>query len=178
MHAILGRAAPSATDLVPMIREDGQMRIPDQALFAMSGDRDVLHAEHQAFPLLTVDDEGYPHVCLLASEQFVVEPSGEHIAVSIAGRGTAANLKARGKATLVAVEGQVAHYVKCRVVDAEVVEGREGFMLEVHGYKADSAGVDLRSLAFRFSAQLAIEERWSRDRAVLAAVRRAAVDAD
>jgi hypothetical protein len=146
------------------------MKIPDEALQALSGDATAVQTEHQAFPLLSVDEEGFPHVCLLASEQFAVEPSGERVAVSIAGRGTAANLHARRTATLVAVAGQVAHYIKCRVVDAQVVDGRAGFLLEVQDYKADSAGVELTALAFRFSAQLAIEERWSRDRIVLAAL--------
>jgi hypothetical protein len=124
----------------------------------------------QAFPLLTVDAGGRPHVCLLCAAQLAVLADRQEIALSIAGRTTCENLRARPVATLVAIGGTTAHYLKGTVVRDVTVEGRAGFVLHVDDHKADSAGVELSPVLFRFSPELAIEERWSRDAAVLRAL--------
>jgi hypothetical protein len=149
------------------------MRLPAAVSMLLSSDD--LFADHgstsQAFALLTVAESGHPHVCLLSVAQVDVSGDDETVFVSIAGRTTCQNLLARGLATLIAIEGATAHYVKASVAFSTVVGGRMGFALAVDELKADSAGVELRPLSFRFSPELAIEERWSADETVLAALR-------
>jgi hypothetical protein len=145
------------------------VKIPDMARASLSPAASESASLQPAFPLLTVDDDGFPHVCLLASEQVAVV-GDDLVAVSVAGSTTVRNLHDRGVATIVAVAGQFAHYLTCHVAQMCVIEGRHGFLLAVQAHKADTAGVDLSPIAFRFSPDLAIEERWHRDRAVLAAL--------
>lgn len=145
--------------------------IPDDVCEAIaesatnSGDR-------QAFLLLSVDGDGYPHVCVLASAQLEVSPDRETFAVSVAGRGTSDNLRVRGVATIVAVAGGAGYYLKCSVQRELEIAGRSGFVLRPLDVKVDRAGVDVRPMSYRFTADLAIEERWEADRQVLQALLR------
>jgi len=101
-----------------------------------------------------------------------VLPDGERLALSVAGQGTSAHLRARRVATLVVVTDGAAHYLKCAVERDVEVAGRSGFVVRPRHSKIDRAGVDVRPMTYRFTADLAIEERWSLDRQVLAACRR------
>jgi hypothetical protein len=66
-------------------------------------------------PLCTVDEAGFPHVALLGAWE-VVAWDAVTLRVAIAGRShSAENLRRTGRATLVIVDGQGAHYVKLRV---------------------------------------------------------------
>lgn len=152
------------------------MDIPEPARLALGDASASTAAERPAFALLTVDDDGFPHVCLLAAQQLDLHDDPGLLGVSVAGRHTAEFLRDKGKATLVVVEGTAAHYLKCEVVADVVVERRSGFTLAVRDHKADSAGVELTPITFRFSEQLAVSERWSRDRAVLRALRHTVED--
>jgi hypothetical protein len=65
--------------------------------------------------LLTVDEEGFPHVALLGAWEVVAwDPSTIRLAVGT-GSSTAANLRRRGEATLTAIDAHGAHYAKVRV---------------------------------------------------------------
>lgn len=146
--------------------------MPDAVRSALRGGRDHHRRQQRpAFPLLTVDDAGFPHVCLLAADQIDVHEDGERLGVSVSGRGTTEFLRVRGRATLIVIEGEEAHYLKCQVVASVSVDGRTGFVLAVGSHKADSAGVDLTPIEFSFSEELATAEDWSRDLSVLRALR-------
>jgi hypothetical protein len=61
-------------------------------------------------PLLTVDPDGYPRVCLLSRAE--VEPAGDAVRCVVRSRRTTANLLRDGRALLLAVDGVSAHYLR------------------------------------------------------------------
>jgi hypothetical protein len=68
-------------------------------------------------PLCTMDDEGFPHVALLGTWDVVALDEGTlRIAVSAASR-SARHLRRDGRATLILVDADGAHYVKLRAVE-------------------------------------------------------------
>ena len=65
-----------------------------------------------AIPIVTVDEEGWPHVALLSySEVAAVAPSSLRLAIG-ASSATAANLRRTGRVTLVVVDADLVQYVK------------------------------------------------------------------
>ena len=73
-----------------------------------------------ALPLLTVDEHGFPHVCLLSRAE--VEADAEEVRAVIASRRTRGNLERDGRACLVVVSGTTAHYLKMQLTRARAVE--------------------------------------------------------
>ena len=72
------------------------------------------------------------------------------------------------RATLIAVDGTAAHYLKFSVLRATEQLARLGLVLGLTDHVSDTAGVELLPLSFRSSAGLAAREGWDRDAAVLA----------
>lgn len=126
-----------------------------------------------AFALLTVDADGYPHAALLSRHQLRPgRAAGELLAV-VWGPTTRANLLARPKATLLAADYTAAHYLKLNVLRYLEQPLRLGLVLELEEYARDSAGVELRPLQFRMSAEIAAREGWDQDAAALELLERA-----
>lgn len=121
----------------------------------------------QAFPLLTVDAAGYPHVALLASAQLGVNAAGSVLLASVAGTNTRANLARDRRATLLAVDGAALHVAKIDVVGTVETDDRAGFALAVASYRLDTAGTALHPMLFARSDELMAAERWDRDSDVL-----------
>lgn len=124
----------------------------------------------QAFPFVTVDEAGFPHVALLSSVEVSVGPHDD-LHVVLAGAGTRANLTRSGQATLLAVEGTTAHSLKVRLRRSLELEGLLGAVLEPVAHKADSLGLALSGIGFVPTEELAQMERWDRSARVLAALR-------
>lgn len=129
------------------------------------------HPKNQAFPLVTVGPSGHPHVLLLSHRQLELSRSGGTLLVSVHGRRTRSNLRENRRATLIAVEGESAHYLKCTLVRAIDRDDRGGLELRIDEHERDTAGVELGPLTFHFSPELEANERWDLDEAVLAALR-------
>jgi hypothetical protein len=125
----------------------------------------------QAFPLLTVDAAGYPHVALLASAQLGVDVALTVVLASVAGTTTRANLSRDRRATLLAVDGIALHIAKVDVVATVETDDRAGFALAVTSYRLDSAGTALHPMMFARSDALMAAERWDKDTEVLARLR-------
>jgi hypothetical protein len=125
----------------------------------------------QAFPLLTVDAAGYPHVALLASTQLGVDDPLTLLLASVAGTTTRANLSRDRRATLLAVDGIALHIAKLDVVFIAETDDRAGFALRVVAYRLDSAGTALHPMMFARSDELVAAERWDKDTEVLARLR-------
>jgi hypothetical protein len=123
----------------------------------------------QAFPFLTVDQAGFPHVALLSTMELGVGADSTVHAV-LAGTTTRANLLRTRQATLVAVEGTSAHTLKLALQRAVDVEGLLGAVFTVASHKADSLGIDLTPIGFRPTDELALLERWDRSARVLASL--------
>ncbi|TCK21825.1 hypothetical protein [Pseudonocardia endophytica] len=129
--------------------------------------RPGLDAREQAFPLLTADLEGFPHVALLSRTELDVTPDRQRVLAAVASRRTASNLLRTRRATLVTVGGTTAHYVKATLTghrtDGEIL----GCELTPVAVLADSLGIPLDPISFRTSAQIAHVEHWDRTTALL-----------
>ncbi|HWG02334.1 MAG TPA: hypothetical protein VG164_10890 [Trebonia sp.] len=123
------------------------MTVPAGLARLLAGRPDVGAAE-QAFPLLTVDDAGFPHVALLSKAEIDVTPDGSAVLAVIASRRTRANLGRDGRAGLIAIGGTVAHYAKLSVVRAIDTPAALGCVLRVAEHKADSLGIPLSPIGF------------------------------
>lgn len=139
--------------------------IPAEVLAVLAG-TPAPGIEEQAFTFLTVDEAGFPHVCLLSRTEIDADEGG--IRVAVASTGTSANLERDGQACLVVVEGTTAHYVKLRVTGTAEAEGRLVAALEAVGHRADSLGIPLAPIRFTPTAAIAELEGWDATRRALA----------
>lgn len=143
--------------------------IPDEVVAALAG-TPVPGVPEQALPLLTMDDVGFPHVCLLSRAE--VEADTDEVRVAVASTRTRANLGRDGRACLLVVETTNAHYLKLRVTRALVNEGRLGAALELVEHRPDSLGIPLDPIRFTPTDALAQLENWDLSAGTLIAVRR------
>jgi hypothetical protein len=141
--------------------------IPAEVVTALAG-LPVPGVSEQALPLLTVDADGFPRVCLLSRAE--VDADADEVRVAIASTRTRANLERDGRACLVVVVGTTAHYVKLRVTRALDVEGRFGAALALVAHQADSLGIPLEPITYTPTAALGELERWDLSARTLAAV--------
>lgn len=145
------------------------MDVPKDLARLLEGRPDVESSE-QAFPFLTVDEAGFPHVALLSRSEIDVPPDRSQLRVAIASAGTIANLRRTERAGLIAIDGTVAHYAKLRVVRTIEMANLLGCALTVEHHKRDSAGIPMEPITFATSAELARQERWDDSARVLAAL--------
>jgi AhpD family alkylhydroperoxidase len=137
------------------------------ALAALLAGRPAPDSTEQAFPLLTVDAAGFPHVALLSRAEIEVSPAGDGLLAAIASERTRANLLRDRRCTVIAVGGQTAHYAKftvCATLSAPPLLGCE---LRLADYKADSLGIDLSPVEYAATSGLAQLEHWDRSQALL-----------
>jgi hypothetical protein len=135
------------------------VRVPE-ALGRLLDGRPAVGVTEQAFPFLTVDEAGFPHVALLSRAELGVSPGGEVLAV-VASTRTRSNLERGGMAGLIAVEGTTAHYAKLRVVRTIEAGPVLGCALAVAEHKADSLGIPLSPVSFTTTARIAQAEDWA-----------------
>lgn len=127
--------------------------------------------DEQAFPFVTVDDDGFPHVMLLCTAELLPTVDRSALLVAIASTNARANLAREGVATLIAADGQAAHYTKLRLYDRVDHDGFTCCTFQVAHHKRDSLGIPLRPMDFRATKAVAESERWTRTRAALTALR-------
>ena len=141
------------------------MTLPDPVVALLAEPVEVGRVT-QAFPFVTVDEAGFPHVALLSAVELAIGSDGSLHAV-LAGPTTRANLLRSRRATLIAVEGDTCHTVKVEVRHATEAEGVLGVVFDVHAHKADSLGIPLSPIGFEPTEEVASMERWDRTRRVL-----------
>ena len=122
--------------------------------------RPVLDVEEQAFPFITIDPAGRPHVALLSRAE--LEPAEDRDAVLAVtwSPHTTANLQRHGRATLLAVDGTVCHSLKLDLVRSTIDHGLFGCVFRVADHKRDTLGAPLHPLSYRTTPQIAHEEHW------------------
>lgn len=123
--------------------------------------------DEQAFPFVTIDENGFPHVMMLCTAELLATPERDAILVAIASRTAQANIARTPLATLIAADGDAAHYTKLRVHDTTRHEGFVVYTCHVAHHKRDSLGIPLRPMDFRATEEVAENERWTNTRAVL-----------
>ena len=116
----------------------------------------------QAFPLLTTDPLGFPHVALLSRAEIEVNGDRSRVLAALASTRTRKNLLRTGRATVVAISGTTAHYAKLALVAHLEAPGLLGCEFSVEDTIADSLGIDISPIMFRTSAELAQSENWVR----------------
>lgn len=126
-------------------------------------------ADEQAFPFLTVDENGFPHPALLSRAE--LEPGADGLLAVIGSPNTRANLERDGRATLIAVHGTVAHYAKLLMVRSVAAGHLLGCEFDVVHHKRDSLGIPLAPIGFRTTAEIAEHEHWARTAALLSRLR-------
>jgi hypothetical protein len=143
------------------------MNVPEDVARLLRG-TPPLDADEQAFPFLTVDENGYPHTALLSRAEIEPASGGRALLAVVAAPGTRANLERHPHAALLAVHGTVCHHLKLRMVRSLTVEHVLGCEFIAVQHKRDSLGIPLSPLGFRTTAHLAELEHWRLSAAVLA----------
>lgn len=121
-------------------------------------------------PLLSVDDDGYPNVCLLSRAQLEADLS--HIFAIITGSTTKANVVRDRRATLVVFTSKAAYYCKLEVVSLAEQNGSLCAVLAHDSTKVDGDGSILmtppRYIPTEATARF---ENWEASRSILSELR-------
>ena len=125
-------------------------------------------AQEQAFPFLTVDAEGYPHVALLSRAELDIDDAAGEVLAVVTSTGTRGNLARDGRAALIAIEGTTAHYVKLQLTRSFEEAGAAACGFEVTWHKADTLGIPLEPIRFPATDEVARIERWEVSERLLA----------
>lgn len=141
------------------------------AVAALLAEPVAVGAPAQAFPFLTVDEDGAPHCALLSATEIVVAADSREVYVALGGRRTRAHLVMRRRATLLAVEGMTLHSCTLALQAAVEHSGVLAAALTVVAHGADSLGIELTPLGFRPPPDIAELERWDVTAAALGLIR-------
>jgi hypothetical protein len=89
--------------------------VPPEIVAALGG-RPEVGSWEPMFPLLTVGESGFPHVCMLSRAE--LEADDYHVYAALASPTTVSNLSRRPAATLMVIGDDSAHYANLRAVQA------------------------------------------------------------
>lgn len=145
-------------------------RAGDAAVDAAAGAQDL-----EALELITVDEDGWPHVAWLSAGEILPRGSGACVLGVWSASGTARNLRRRGQALLHGVVDGAAATVRLQIEDLGSVEVA-GVRLTAFAARATSARLDGASYAtalggprFRLHEPAPVVARWRDQLAELAA---------
>jgi hypothetical protein len=133
--------------------------VPGQLAELLNG-RPGVNEHEQAFPFLTTDEAGFPHVALLSRHELEVSSDREEVLAAIYSEHTRANLVRDGRAGLIAIGGPVAFYAKLKVTRTMEAEGLLGC--------EDSYGIPLSPIGFETTEEIAVMDRWDVTARILA----------
>lgn len=148
-----------------MSTRSGRPALPAAALEALRGSPAV-GGWDVMFPLLTVDEAGFPHTCLLSRSELDARPS--LVVAAVASRHTSDNLRRRGRAGLMIVTAEAAYH--CKLMAIRLYHGDSGILgvaFEMVSAKRDGIGIPLEPPRFLVARTLREEENWQASRRVL-----------
>ena len=117
-------------------------------------------------PLLTVDEAGYPHICLLSRAE--LDAGTNHIYAVVASRVSKSNILRDRRATLIVFTVGAAYYAK---LDAALIK-EEGHLLGIvftlHSIKKDGDdSFHMEAPRYLPTNEIALMEHWARSRSFL-----------
>jgi hypothetical protein len=139
------------------------MTVPSEVVAALAGWPEVGSWEPM-FPLLTVDDSGFPHVCLLSRAE--LQADAHYVYAVLASPTTVRNLSRRPAATLVVLVADSAHYLKATAVHVGQ-SAPAGVVLQVITPARDSLAIPLRPPGYLVTNSLPEAEAWARSAELL-----------
>lgn len=140
------------------------MTVPPEIVLALAG-QPVVGSWEPMFPLLTVDDPGFPHVCLLSRAELGADE--RYVYAVLASPTTTANLRRRPAATLLVIAGDTAHYLKLRVARSSS-SAPLAVAFELASAATDSLSIPLTPPRYLVDSSLPVREAWSRSADLLA----------
>jgi hypothetical protein len=143
------------------------MMVPPEIIGLLDG-RPEINSWEPVFTLLTVDEAGFPHVCLVSRME--LEADARHIYAVLAAATTTANLARRPVATLVTVHDDVASYLKLAMVRASTSMPM-AVAFEVVTLTRDSLGIPLTPPRYLVTSSLPVAETWARTTELLSRFR-------
>jgi hypothetical protein len=133
--------------------------IPIELRTALAG-RPTVGEWDVMFGWLTIDDAGFPHVCLLSRAE--LDADRDRVHAVLASPTTISNLRRRPQATLVAVDEHAATYAKL-TVDRILTDGSWlGVSCTLASSKRDGLSIPLRSPRYLATDAVAASEDWAR----------------
>lgn len=140
------------------------MTVPVEVLEALAG-RPMVGEWDVMLPLLTVDDGGFPHVCLLSRAE--LDADDQHVYAVLASPTTIANVRRDGRATLVVVGEDAAVYCKLRAALSTDDWDWLGVTFAVESVKRDGIGIPLRAPKYLAAESVQVNENWARSAKLL-----------
>ena len=142
------------------------MTVPPEILTALTG-RPEVGSWEPMFPLLTVDETGFPHVCMLSRAE--LEADDHHIYAALASPTTVSNLSRRPVATLMVIGDDSAHYAKLRAVHASA-SAPAAVVFDLVSSVRDSLAIPLRPPRYQVTSSLPAAEAWAQSAELLASL--------
>jgi hypothetical protein len=122
----------------------------------------------QIFTVAVVDDDGFPHTCLLSRASLGVDGTTLRMVLASASR-TLAYLRRRPRATVAFIEGEISYACACEVVAFhDGGHGLTGVATTLTKVRRDTLGIPLTAASFQVTDALAAREAWERSAALLA----------
>lgn len=140
------------------------MRVPAEVRWALNGTPRV-GAWNDMIPFLTVDEHGYPHVCLLSRAELSTDE--DHVYAVVASPTSIANLTRSGQSTLVVITDAAALYVKLDAAGLVQDQDWLGMAFTVAHVKSDGIGVPLAPPRYLAPQTITTDEDWDRSAQVL-----------
>lgn len=117
-------------------------------------------------PLLTVDNGGYPHVCLLSRAE--LDADTNHIYAAVASTVSKSNILRDQRATLIIFTPSAAYYSKLDVALTKEDGNLLGVVFTLHSIKEDGdESFHMEPPSYLPTDAIASTERWERSRSLL-----------
>jgi hypothetical protein len=117
-------------------------------------------------PLLTVDEAGYPHVCLLSRAELDADAS--HIYAVVASTVSKSNIRRDRRATLILFTALAAYYCKLDVATINEDDGLLGIVFTVSSTKKDGdESFHMQAPNYLPTEAIASNEHWTHSRTLL-----------
>jgi hypothetical protein len=139
------------------------LTVPPEVMAALAGSPEV-GAWEPMFPLLTMDEAGFPHVCLLSRAELHADAS--HVYAVLASPTTVSNLSRRPAATLMVIVDKSAYYLKLRVIHTQG-SVLTGIVSEVISSLRDSLAIPLTPPRYLVASSLPAAEAWAQSAELL-----------